>query len=68
MNYSEMCRMYRTKFAQSNLSECNYAIKDIDATLKHYPGETTDHPYVAKLFAERDAVLDRKMKLSKTVL
>lgn len=60
MNYSEMSTLYKNKFAKSTYTECEFAIKDIDETLKLHPSYPPS-PYVTKLLCERDAALDRKM-------
>ena len=63
MNYSIMSEMYRHKFSKATIYQCEYAIRDIDDTLKLHRDKDTSHPYVAKLFCERDAALDRKFFL-----
>ena len=65
MYYSELAKLYKTKFSSATIQQCDFAISDIDQTLKLYPGCDTSHPYVEKLFCERDAALDRKMVLNR---
>ena len=65
MNYSEMSKMYKNKFAKATVAACEYAIRDIDATLKCHLDKDVKDPYVAKLFCERDAAIDRKWFLTK---
>jgi hypothetical protein len=44
---------------------CDYAISDIDTTLKLRTDKNMNDHYVQKLFCERDAALDRKMVLNR---
>lgn len=62
-SYSDMQKLYRAKFKNATLAECEAAIRDIDETLKLHRDKSTSHPYVAKLFCERDEAIDRKFKL-----
>ena len=64
-SYSEMCKTYKNKFKDATFAICNYAIGDIDATLRIRQDLTNDDPYVVKLLCERDAALDRKMELNR---
>jgi len=65
MTYSEMVSLYKNKFSKATVNQCNFAIKDIDETLKLHMDKDTSHPYVAKLFVERDAAIARKFNLAK---
>lgn len=65
MNYSLMNKMFQHKFKYATIEVCDYAIKDIDETLKLHTDKDTKDPYVEKLFCERDAALDRKMMLNR---
>jgi phosphatidate phosphatase PAH1 len=68
MTYTEtLANLYKIKFQHATITECDYAIRDIDATLKLYIHEDISHHYVAKLYAERDAILERKMVLSRKI-
>jgi len=62
-SYSDMQKLYRNKFKSATATECENAIRDIDETLKLHRDKDTSHPYVAKLFCERDEAVDRKHKL-----
>lgn len=65
LSYSDMSKLYKNKFKDASISVCNYAIKDIDETLALHKDKDTSHPYVAKLFCERDAAIDRKYFIQK---
>ena len=67
-SYSELCKTYKNKFKDATFEICNYAIVDIDATLKIRPDLSINDPYVVKLMCERDAALDRKMVLNRKVV
>ena len=64
-SYSDMQKLYRNKFKDVTIDQCEFAIRDIDATLKLHRDRDTSHPYIAKLFCERDEAIDRKFKLQK---
>lgn len=64
-SYSDMQKMYRNKFKDVTIAQCEFAIRDIDETLKLHRDKDTSHPYIAKLFCERDEAIDRKFKLQK---
>lgn len=65
MYYSELSKLYKIKFSTYTLAMCDYAIADIDVTLKLHTDKSMDDHYVEKLFCERDAALDRKMVLNR---
>jgi len=62
MNYTEMNRAAVAKVSGYTLAQCEFAIADIHSTLALYDRDMA-HPYVAKLYAELDAVRDRRMVL-----
>ena len=64
MNYSEMTALYRNKFKGYTLNQCHFAVRDIHDTLRLHPADM-GNPYVVKLYAELDAVRDRRDALSK---
>jgi|LauGreSBDMM110SN_4_FD.fasta_scaffold191471_2 hypothetical protein len=69
MNYTELNRNATDKVSRYTLAHCEYAIADIHATLAVTPyGDDMAHPYVAKLYAELDAVRDRRMVLQSKTL
>jgi len=69
MNYTELNRNATHKVSRYTLAHCDYAIADIHATLAVTPyGDDMGHPYVAKLYAELDAVRDRRMVLQSKTL
>lgn len=65
LSYSDMSAMFRNKFKNAPISICNHAITDIDETLVLFKGRPMSDPYVAKLWCERDAAIDRKYYLQK---
>jgi len=64
MTYTEMNLLFANKFKHYTLTQCCHAIADISDTLALYDRDMK-HPYVAKLYAELDAVRDRQMALLK---
>lgn len=62
MTYSDINRAAVAKVSHYTLAQCEYAIADINATLALYDRDM-GHPYVSKLYAELDAVRDRRMVL-----
>ena len=62
MNYTDMTALYRNKVRGYNASQCEFAIRDIHATIALHEGDL-NHPYIQKLWAELDAVRDRHAKL-----
>jgi hypothetical protein len=64
MTYSELTAMCRNKFKGYTLNECHFAMRDIYDTLRFVSRDMSD-PYVVKLYAELDAVRDRRDALSK---
>jgi len=64
MTYTEMNQIAANKFKHYTLTECCHAIADINDTLVLHDRDM-GHPYVAKLYAELDAVRDRQMELVK---
>ena len=67
MTYTEMNRAAVAKVSRYTIAQCEYAITDIHATLALYDRDLA-HPYVAKLYAELDAVRDRRMVLQSKTL
>ena len=65
LSYSDMSKLYKDKFANATINQLNYAIKDIDQTLFIHKEKPSTDDYVAKLWCERDAAIDRKYKLQK---
>lgn len=63
MTYSDLTALCRNKFKGYTLNQCHYAIRDICDTLRQHPADMND-PYVVKLYAELDAVRDRRDALS----
>jgi hypothetical protein len=64
MTYTDLNRNAVNKVSGYTLAQCEYAIADIHATLAVTPyGDDMAHPYTAKLYAELDAVRDRRMIL-----
>jgi hypothetical protein len=63
LSYSEMSTMYKNKFENASKIQCDFAIKDIDETLALHRDKGIDNPYIAKLFCERDAAIDRKYSI-----
>lgn len=69
MTYTELNRNAVNKVSGYSLAQCEYAIADIHATLAVTPyGDDMAHPYTAKLYAELDAVRDRRMVLQSKTL
>lgn len=67
MNYTDLNRAAIAKVSRYTLAQCDFAITDIHSTLALYDRDL-GHPYVAKLYAELDAVRDRKMVLQSKTL
>jgi hypothetical protein len=67
MNYTEINRAAVAKVRNYTAAQCEYAIADIHSTLALYDRDLA-HPYVAKLYAELDAVRDRRMVLQSKTL
>jgi len=64
MTYTEMTALYRNKVRGYTLNQCHHAVRDIHDTLRLHPADM-GNPYVVKLYAELDAVRDRRDALSK---
>jgi hypothetical protein len=62
MNHSDLTRIATDKVRGYTLAQCEFAIADIHATLALH-GDDLSNPYVTKLYAELDAVRDRRMVL-----
>ena len=62
MTYSEINRAAADKFKHYTLAQCEHAISDINETIDIFGDDMTDC-YVIKLYAELDAVRDRRMVL-----
>lgn len=67
MTYTDLNRNAAAKVSRYTLAQCEYAIADIHATLALHDRDL-GHPYVAKLYAELDAVRDRRMVLQSKTL
>jgi hypothetical protein len=64
MTYTELTAVCRNKFKGYTLNQCHHAMRDIHDTLQLHPADMSN-PYVVKLYAELDAVRDRRDALSK---
>jgi hypothetical protein len=64
MTYTELTAVCRNKFKGYTLNQCHHAMRDIHDTLQLHPADMSN-PYVIKLYAELDAVRDRRDALSK---
>ena len=64
MNYSDLTAQCRNKFKGYTLNQCHFAVRDIHDTLRLHPADMNNQ-YVVKLYAELDAVRDRRDALSK---
>jgi hypothetical protein len=64
MTYTELTAVCRNKFKGYTLNQCHHAMRDIHDTLQLHPADMAN-PYVIKLYAELDAVRDRRDALSK---
>jgi hypothetical protein len=62
MTYTDLNRTAVNKVSGYTLAQCEFAIADIHSTLALYDRDMS-HPYVSKLYAELDAVRDRRMVL-----
>ena len=67
MTYTDLNRAAVTKVSHYTLAQCEFALADILSTLALYDRDLA-HPYVAKLYAELDAVRDRRMVLQSKTL
>jgi hypothetical protein len=65
MTYTELTAVCRNKFKGYTLNQCHHAMRDIHDTLQLHPADM-GNPYVVKLYAELDAVRDRRDVLSKS--
>jgi hypothetical protein len=64
MTYTELTAVCRNKFKGYTLNQCHHAMRDIHDTLQLHPADMGNQ-YVIKLYAELDAVRDRRDALSK---
>jgi len=64
MSYADLTDTLKRKFAAYDENACDYAIMDCHATLKLW-GDKVDPEYARKLWAEIDALRDRKMALAR---
>ena len=67
MTYTDLNRAAVTKVSHYTIAQCEFALADILSTLALYDCDLA-HPYVAKLYAELDAVRDRRMVLQSKTL
>ena len=65
MNYGELRQVFTNKVKRYTPNELDFALQDCHDTLKLRSDLPTDHPYYIKLWAEIDAIRDRKLELSK---
>jgi hypothetical protein len=68
--YYDMMKLFAVKAKGYTTTQCRNAVADIDATLALYkPWQGQDHlnkEYIKKLYAERDAMLDKLYLLKET--
>ena len=64
MSYSDLTATYRHKFALADANVCDHALADCHTTLRLW-GDKIDPEYARKLWAEIDALRDRKMALAR---
>jgi len=67
MTYTDLNRAAVTKVSGYTIAQCDFATADIHATLALH-GDDLSNPYVTKLYAELDAVRDRRMVLQSKTL
>ena len=67
MTYTDLNRAAVTKVSGYTLAQCDFATADIHATLALHGDDLSNH-YVTKLYAELDAVRDRRMVLQSKTL
>ena len=67
MTYTDLNRAAVTKVSGYTIAQCDFATADIHATLALH-GDDLSNPYVIKLYAELDAVRDRRMVLQSKTL
>ena len=67
MTYTDLNRAAVTKVSGYTLAQCDFATADIHATLALHDDDLSNH-YVTKLYAELDAVRDRRMVLQSKTL
>lgn len=65
MNYGQLRETFTNKVKRYTPNELDFALRDCHDTLKLRSDLSTDHPYYIKLWAEIDAIRDRKLELSK---
>ena len=65
MTYGELRQVFTNKVKRYTPNELDFALQDCHDTLKLRSDLSTDHPYYIKLWAEIDAIRDRKLELSK---
>lgn len=63
--HQDLMRLFTIKANTYTAHQCRHAIRDIDSALALHKDKDTLHPYVAKLFLERDAMVERIYKLTK---
>ena len=67
MTYTDLNRAAVTKVSGYTIAQCDFATADIHATLALHGDDLSNH-YVTKLYAELDAVRDRRMVLQSKTL
>jgi len=65
MSYGKWHAIFEVKVKHYTEATCDHAIKDCHQTLALHKDMPTDDPYYIKLWAEIDALRERKMKLGK---
>jgi hypothetical protein len=65
MTYGQLHQVFAKKVKHYTPNELDFALQDCHDTLKIHRNLSTDDPYYIKLWAEIDAIRDRKLELSK---
>ena len=65
LSYSEQQKLFKNKFKDYTIAQCNFAINDIDETLSIWKHDDMTNPYVLKLVLEREEAINRKYKQQK---
>jgi len=56
---------FKHKHRNADLATVQHALRDVAATLDLHIDKPLDHPYTGKLWAEWDALIERKVELTR---
>lgn len=64
--FAAQAPLMRARYATASVAQCFYAKQDVLATIALEAGQF-DPAYIAKLYAELDAIRDRELSLARRV-